>query len=302
MSLDRAAILGGEPLNPAGPPPWPIFDPAVTDAVVAAMADGSWGRYLGPHCGNLREALAAYHDVRHVHLCSSGTSAVELALRGVNVGPGDEVILAAYDFEANFKDVLALGAIPVLVDVRADDAQLDVKRVEEAAGDRVKAVIASHLHGGVVDVIRLRDLCDRRGWSLIDDACQAPGAFVLGRRAGTWGDAGVLSFGGSKLLTAGRGGCVLTSRDDVLQRIRLHVLRGNDLSPLSELQAVALLPQLARLDERNAIRTANVDRLRSGCAGIQGLTMFALASGGRQPSENVGDEPPADSRRADAPR
>lgn len=302
MSLDRAAILGGEPLNPAGSPSWPIFDPAVADVVAAAMADGSWGRYLGRHCDSLRDVLAEYHGVPHAHLCSSGTSAVELALRGVDVGPGDEVILAAYDFEANFKNVLALGAMPVLVDARAEDAQIDVQQVEEAGGDRVKAVVASHLHGGVVDMIRLRDLCDRRGWSLVDDACQAPGAFVQGRRAGTWGDAGVLSFGGSKLLTAGRGGCVLTSRDDVLQRIRLHVLRGNDLSPLSELQAVALLPQLARLDEQNAIRSANVDRLRRGCANIQGLTMFALTSGGRQPSENTPVDPPAKSRPSDAPR
>lgn len=276
---DRPAILGGQPVNPAGPPTWPIFDTEVNEAAVAAMADGSWGRYLGPHCDHLREALAAFHGVKHVHLCSSGTAAVELALRGLGVGPGDEVILAAYDFEANFKDVLAIGATPVLVDVRPDDAQIDVERIEKAASETVRAVLVSHLHGGVVDMPRLREVADRHGWGIVEDACQMPGGIVAGRRAGLWGDAGVLSFGGSKLLTAGRGGCVLTNRDDVLQRIRLHVQRGNDLSPLSELQAVALTPQLGRLDERRQVRAAGAERLRGLLDGLPGLKALPAASG-----------------------
>lgn len=206
-------------------------------------------------------------------------------MRGVNVRPGDEVILAAYDFEANFKNVLAIGATPVLVDVRADDAQLDVDQVDLAGSDRVRAVLASHLHGGVVDVVGLRELCDRRGWGFVEDVAQMPGATIRGRAAGSWGDVGVLSFGGSKLLTAGRGGCVLTDRNDVLQRIRLHVQRGNDLSPLSELQAALLLPQLERLEDRNAARFVNVERLRKLFNGVPGLDFLSQASGGCQFSE-----------------
>ena len=279
---DLPAVLGGPPAFPYGPPTWPIADPAVTAAVAAAMADGSWGRYHGPHTERLRAALAEFHRVRHAHLCASGTAAVELALRGVGVTAGDEVILAAYDFEANFKDVLALGATPVLVDVRADDFQCDADRVEAAGSERTRAVLVSHLHGGIVDMPRLRAVADARGWTVVEDACQMPGAIVHGRRAGTWGDAGVLSFGGSKLLTAGRGGAVLTDDAAVLQRLRLHVERGNDLSPLSELQAAALLPQLERLDERRAIRARNVERLRTSLAAVPGLSSFP-ASGGRQP-------------------
>ncbi len=271
---DRPAILGGVPVNSAGPPTWPLADPAVTAAVAAAMADGSWGRYHGPHTERLRASLAELHGVRHAHLCASGTAAVELALRGIGVGPGDEVILAAYDFEANFKNVLALGATPVLVDVRPDDAQLDVTRVEAAASETTKAILMSHLHGGIVDLPQLRAIADRGGWAIVEDACQMPGAIVHGRRAGTWGDAGVLSFGGSKLVTAGRGGAVLTDRDDVLQRLRLHVERGNDLSPLSELQAAVLPPQWARLDARRATRAKNVDVLCESLAGHRGLTPF----------------------------
>src|SRR5688572_14356506 len=87
--------------------PWPVRDEAVRDALVRAWADGSWGRYHGPHCEQLRGELSALHHVEHVTLCSSGTVAVELALRGLKVGADDEVILAGYDFPGNFRAIEA---------------------------------------------------------------------------------------------------------------------------------------------------------------------------------------------------
>ena len=81
---------------------WPITDTAIREVFASMLADGSWGRYHGPHCEALRSALAEYHEIEHVHLCSSGTVATELALRAVPVGTGDEVILSAYDFKAFF--------------------------------------------------------------------------------------------------------------------------------------------------------------------------------------------------------
>src|SRR5262245_18803131 len=84
---------------------------------------------------------------------------------------------------------------------------------------------------------RLRDLADQHRFAIIQDACQVPGAIVAGKQAGSWGDCGVFSFGGSKLLTAGRGGAIVTSRDDVLQRIKITCERGNNAFLFSELQA-----------------------------------------------------------------
>ncbi len=104
------ALLGGDAVRPQGPPGWPPDWADVKEAVEAALADGSWGQYDGPHSRALVERLAADHVVEHVVLCSSGTVAVELALRGVPVGEGDEVILAGYDFSGNMQNVLALGA------------------------------------------------------------------------------------------------------------------------------------------------------------------------------------------------
>jgi dTDP-4-amino-4,6-dideoxygalactose transaminase len=234
--------------------PWPIADEDVREALARAYADGSWGRYHGPHCEGLCRELGAMLAVEHVTLCSSGTIAVELALRGLKVAPGSEVILAAYDFAGNFRAIEAVGARPVLVDINPRTWCLDPATLAGAVGTQTKAIIVSHLHGGIADMPQIMAFAETHGLAIVEDACQAPGAMVEGRRAGTWGDAGVLSFGGSKLLTAGRGGAILTRRADVQQRIKVFVHRGNDAFPLSELQAAVLLPQLARLDERNRKR------------------------------------------------
>ncbi|MFN8853984.1 MAG: DegT/DnrJ/EryC1/StrS family aminotransferase [Planctomycetaceae bacterium] len=266
MPVDCAALLGGTPLVPEGPPTWPPRDPAWTEGLRAALADGSWGRYHGPWCDRLRETLRLSHQLEHASLTCSGTAAVELALRGLGVTTGDEVILAAYDFKGNFQDVLALGATPVLVDVRPDNWALDVDQVAGAVTPRTRAIIASHLHGAHVDMARLTELARQRQIGLLEDACQAPLATVQGRVAGTWGDVATLSFGGSKLVTAGRGGAVLTARADVAQRIRLHTQRGNEAYPLSELQAAALLPQWEQLRLQNAERLKTVTALRHAFA------------------------------------
>src|SRR5207253_2448871 len=99
------ALLGGPPVRPQGPLPWPVADDDVLHALEAAYRDGSWGRYHGGHVDRLAERLAAYHGVPFVVPCGSGTFAVELALRALKVGPGDEVLLAAYDYGGNFLSV-----------------------------------------------------------------------------------------------------------------------------------------------------------------------------------------------------
>ena len=255
---DLPAILGGSPIRSESPPAWPGDWPEVTEALNACVKDGSWGKYHGPNCEALVEQLCKFHGVSESILCASGTAAVELALRGVRVEPGDEVILAAYDFKANFQNVLTIGATPVLVDIDPLSWQLDVSQLEDAVSEKTKAIIVSHLHGGWVPMQPVMELADRYGVSVIEDACQATGAILDAQRAGTTGHVGVLSFGGSKLLTSGRGGGVMTNRPDIAQRIRLFTQRGNEAYPLSELQAAVLRPQLDRLDDRNSARWKTV--------------------------------------------
>lgn len=246
------------------------------------IESGDWGRYHGHHVPDLCQRLAEYHQVEQVLACSSGTAAVELALRGVGVGEGDEVILAAYDFKANFQNVLYLKAIPVLVDLDPRTWQLDPQRVAAAVTPKTRAILAAHLHGAVVNMPELRQIADQHQIPIVEDACQNPGAMLYGHRAGTGADVGVISFGGTKLLTAGRGGAVVTSRAEIAERIKRQVMRGNDAYPLSEIQAAILRPQVDQLDSRNARRREEVVRLCSRLPA--GLTPLQLPTDEIQPA------------------
>lgn len=284
VSSDLPALLGGVPVRPQGPPDWPPADETVRQALERAYAEGSWGRYFGGNVEQLEQRLARFFEVEHVLTCASGTYALELALRALKVGPGHEVVLAAYDYPGSFLAVHAIGARPVLVDVAADSWNLAVDKVEAALTPATRAILASHLHGGLVPMRQLMELAGRHGVGVIEDAAQAPGARVQGRAAGAWGDVGVLSFGGSKLLTAGRGGAVLSRRADVHQRARVWLLRGNHICPLSELQAAVLLPQLEQLPARHQHRLASVRWLRAQVQALAGLQLFAGGGADDEPA------------------
>jgi perosamine synthetase len=268
-----------EPSSILSIPSWPITGDATRDVFARMTEDGSWGRYHGPHCETLVAALCEYHGVEHSILCSSGTCAIELALRAIPVAAGDEVILAAYDFKANFVNVLTTGCTPVLVDTIVGYPVPDPDQIAEAVTDRTRAIIVSHLHGNLVPMREVCRIAADRGVVVIEDAFQAPGAQLEGRRAGTHGNVGVLSFGGSKLLTSGRGGAVLTSDAQMAQRIRLYTQRGNEAYPLSEMQAAVVRPQLLDLDARNAFRHQRLREL-----------VKALGNGGICPAMNLQDE------------
>jgi dTDP-4-amino-4,6-dideoxygalactose transaminase len=190
------------------------------------------------------------------------------------VGPEAEVVLSAYDYPGNYLSILALGAMPVLIDVDPDNWNMDPGQLAAAITPATKAVIVSHLHGGLVPMKEILAVTDAHGVPVIEDAAQAAGASVQGRSAGSWGAVGVLSFGGSKLLSAGRGGAILTNRPDNRQRARVKQYRGNTVGPLSELQAAALEPQLELLPARHATRLGNVHYLRTRLHDIPGLRLF----------------------------
>lgn len=275
----KLAIQGGSPAFPEGPPSWPPEEPSVQEAVRSALADGSWGRYHGPHVAALETGLAKLHSVRHALSVCSGTFAVELALRILKLPPDAEVLLAGYDFPGNFRAVEASGARPVLVDVDPQTWCLDAGRIEQAVSPATRAIIVSHLHGGLADMERVRRVAAEQQLLVVEDACQCPGAVVQGRPAGSWGDVGVLSFGGSKLLTAGRGGAILTDSDDLAQRAKIFCERGNHAYPLSEVQAALLLPQLELLAERNAARRESVERLLQATSQVRLLRPVMAPAG-----------------------
>jgi dTDP-4-amino-4,6-dideoxygalactose transaminase len=258
-----------------GPFPWPMVDVDVREVLLTAWRDGSWGHYHADHTSRLEERLRQHFSLPHVMLCCSGTVAVELALRGGKIGPGDEVILAAYDFPGNFRAIEAVGARPVLIDVAAGSWTIDLNQFESGIGPQTKGLIVSHLHGTLADMPAIMEIARRRGLFVVEDACQMHGGSIAGKPAGSWGDAGILSFGGSKLVTAGRGGAVLSSQADVQQRMTIYAERGNETFPISQLQAAVLNPQWDKLAERNRFRAQQVARL---IAMTNDLTAFKSSS------------------------
>lgn len=262
----------------ASRPIWPLPDDEVRDALLACYASGDWGKYDGANSAALLSSLQQAFQREHVQLCSSGTIAVELALRGLKVAAGDEVILAGYDFPGNFRAIEATGARPVLVDVLQNRWTLDPEQIAPAISPQTKAIIVSHLHGDLAEIEAIVQIARERNLKVLEDACQVPGAKIAGKPVGSFGDASTLSFGGSKLLTAGRGGAVLTSQNEIAQRIKVFTSRGNEAFPLSELQAAVLVPQINKLAERTAIRAQNVARLVQGLADVNQLVPAAAAS------------------------
>lgn len=244
-------------------------------ALVVACRDGSWGRYHGPHVCGLEAELADYFGTTHALTCASGTLAVEVALRAVGVRPGDEVVLAAYEYEANFLSIHAIGAKPVLVDVEPGKATLDPVHLPAAFSPRTRAVLVSHLHGTLADIRLVFSMCLERGVALVEDAAQCPGAVLEGRKAGSWGHAGVVSFGGSKLLAAGRGGAVFFRDPATYQRAKVWLSRGvQQWAAMSELQAAVLRPQLWRLDERTGQRWRAVQRIVGELGDVPGIRIL----------------------------
>lgn len=258
---NKLAVFGGQPEIDFTIPDWPGVMPEVIEHVERALRDGSWGRYESSWTDELIQALSTQFQQSYVSLCCSGTFAVELALRAAGVESGREVILAGYDFPGNFRAIESLGAKPVLVDVVAGGWTIDAEQITAAVTADTAAVIASHLHGHLADVQQIRAIADATKIVFVEDICQVPGATIASQPTGSFGHVSVLSLGGSKLLTAGRGGAVLTSDSQMYQRLRVYADRGNDAFPLSQLQAASLIPQLNLLLQRTNARNESATEL-----------------------------------------
>jgi perosamine synthetase len=191
----------------------------------------------------------------------SGSAAIEWSLRAAGVGPGDGVVLAAFDYPGNLRAIELIGGLPILVDIEAGYPRMDVDQVETLDDHRIKALIVSHLYGIAADVNRLRKLCDDRGWVMVEDACQVPGMIIGGRPAGSFGHLGTLSFGGSKPLTAGCGGAILTSGDRWHSKLRMMIDRPSEAYAIPPVAAAVLIPQVERLASMVQIRRAGAQRI-----------------------------------------
>lgn len=250
------------PLHPPSAPGHP-FAPDVGPYLRQLIEDGSWASYLGSALEQLSVAVKDYTGCDSL-LCSSGSIAVELALRACKIQAGDEVLLAGYDYPGNFRCIEAVGALAVVVDLAPNSWSIDLNQLRAAVTPQTKAIIVSHLHGEIQDLIAIKEIANRQGIMVIEDACQAMGGRLAGAALGSLGHIGIWSFGGSKLLTAGRGGAVLCNEAALMQRARVASQRSNDAMALSQLQAAVLIPQMQCLAEATRGRYESARSLVAG--------------------------------------
>ena len=254
-----------------------FHDPELLEELMGAVREvAERGAFtLGEPVESFEREFAEYCEVEHAVGVSSGTEALALALRALEIGPGDKVIVPTNSFIATAEAVSAVGAIPRLVDVDPDSHLLTAEIVAERLGPNVRCVIPVHLFGATVELDPILELGREAGIHVIEDVCQAHGARYRGRRVGSFGAFGCFSFYPAKNLGAwGDGGAVVTSIPELAERVRL--LRAHGERPryhhrvvgttarLDALQAAVLQCKLARLDEWNNQRRRLGEALRSG--------------------------------------
>jgi len=249
---------------------------------------------MGPAVAELEEAISTFVGVPHAVACASGTDALLLALKALDLGPDDEVITTPYTFFATAGAIVNAGGRPVFVDVCADTLNIDPEAVEAAVTSRTRAVVPVHLFGQMARMEPLLALGARHGVSIIEDAAQAIGAYQefggTRRAAGTCGDSATFSFFPTKNLGAwGDGGMITTGDADLAARLRLLRVHGGAKqyhhdevgtnSRLDTLQAAVLLAKLPHLPAWNRRRVAHAGAYTEAFADIPGVEPLAIDPG-----------------------
>jgi dTDP-4-amino-4,6-dideoxygalactose transaminase len=243
---------------------------ADVDAAIAEVLE-SQHFILGPKVEQCEKAIARYCGCSHGVGVSSGSDALLACLMAENIGPGDEVITTPYTFFATVGAIARLGATPVFVDINPDTYNIDVSAIEAKVTPRTRAIIPVHLYGQMADMDEIMRIATARQLVVIEDAAQAIGAEYKGRRAGSIGDYGCVSFFPSKNLGAfGDGGMIVSN--DAKRAERLSVLRAHGSKPkyyhkivggnfrLDAIQAAVVFAKLPHLDGWTAARQANAKR------------------------------------------
>jgi dTDP-4-amino-4,6-dideoxygalactose transaminase len=284
------AILGGQPLRSRPFPAWPVCDARERAQLEDVLTSSSWGGYPSPNrkAAEFAAAFAEYHGARFAIPTTSGTSALEVALKALGIGAGDEVIVPAITFAATPYAAVACMARPVFADVSADNACIDPESVRRLITRRTKAIIPVHYGASLANLDTLVEISRAHSIPIVEDCAHVPGARFRDRGVGTHGALGCFSFQSSKPMTAGEGGMIATNDPDLEQRCQSLINCGRRRpgdtfeGPLmganyrmTEWQCGILLAQLARIPEQIEHKSRAAARIREGLGAIKGLTPVA---------------------------
>jgi dTDP-4-amino-4,6-dideoxygalactose transaminase len=278
------AIDGGTPVRQTPWPQWPVFGETEAQILRDVLHSGQWWSVGGTKVPEFEEAFARLQDAQHAICVTNGTAAIEVALRALGIGCGDEVIVPPYTFIATASSVLAVGATPIFVDIEPRSLNIDPQLIEAAITDRTRAVIPVHIAGCPADMDGVLEAARKHHLAVIEDAAQAHAAEWKGRKVGAIGDCGTFSFQASKNLNAGEGGAIVTDEAEIADKCwsvhnvgrtksgrwyEHHVLGGN--FRMTEWQAAILLAQLERLPCQTERRTKNAAHLTEVLSRIPGI-------------------------------
>lgn len=261
----------------------PVAAPAIGEeekrAVAAVLESGQLAQ--GPAVEAFEREFAAWCGARHAVAVNSGTAALHLLMLAHGIKPGDEVITSPFTFIASANAAVFVGAKPVFVDIEPETYCLDPAKLEAAITPKTRAVMPVDLYGHPAQLNELRQICDRHGIILIEDACQAHGAAIDGRKAGGLGCSATFSFYPTKNMTTGEGGMVTTDDDAVARRVGMlrqhgaaeryhHDLLGYNFR-MTDIAGAIGREQLKKLDRWNEARRRNASLLDEGLAGTPGI-------------------------------
>jgi|ERR1035437_1242165 dTDP-4-amino-4,6-dideoxygalactose transaminase len=254
--------------------------------------DTNWIAPLGPNVTAFENELASYLKVKQVAALTSGTAAIHLALIILGVKPGDEVIASSFTFSATVNPIAYLGATPVLIDSKEDTWNMSPELLEKAIIDRLamgkkpKAIIVVHLYGMPAEISELINIARKYEIPVIEDAAEALGSKYGGKACGTFGDIGILSFNGNKIITTSGGGALISDNDDYVKKARFLATQARDSAPyyqhsqigynyrMSNLLAGVGRGQLQVIEDRVAKRRSNYEFYFKNLSHITGISFL----------------------------
>jgi dTDP-4-amino-4,6-dideoxygalactose transaminase len=288
-----AAILGGQPVRTKGWPDWPMWDPETDEKrVIEVLRSGIWSR--GKVVAEFEEKWAETIGSKRCLATTNGTYALITALRSLNVGAGDEVLVPPYTFIATIDAILMVGAMPVFVDTDPATFQIDADKIEEKITSRTTTILPVHILGLPADMGKIMTIARKNNLAVLEDACQAWLAEINNKKVGSFGDAGCFSFQNSKHIPIGEGGAIVSDNDEFMDRcFSFHnfgrpygkivgtvsgeyVILGTKCRT-TEYQAAIGLAQLKRLEEQTKQREKNAEYLRAQIKDIPGILPYELS-------------------------
>lgn len=262
------ALKGGQPIRRTPFSSWPVFGDREEQLLLDVLRSGIWS-FNGPREKEFAQRFAEYTGASEVLCVSNGSVSLEIALRALGIGPGDEVIVPALTWTATALAPLLVGATPVFADVAEADWCLDPQSVRECLTPRTRALIPVHLYSQVAPMDELQAIAQKAGLAIVEDCAHAHGSKWRGKHVGLLGQVGSFSCQQSKSLTSGEGGILITQDAALAEKMQgwkncgrpwkegaAHTFGGN--YRLTEFQAAILLGQLERLPDQLATRNRNV--------------------------------------------